>query len=56
MLGPIIIEYYKKEVSKGMKNDKHLDTLTGYTKSIFQDFRSHLRTKWIWLKMILDWF
>ena len=38
ILGPLIIEEYGKEISKGMKNDKYMDILYGYTKSKFQDF------------------
>ena len=45
IIGPIIIEEYKKQVTKRMKDDKYLEILAGYTRSVFQDFESFLRTQ-----------
>ena len=44
IIGSIIIEDYRKEASKTMKNDKYMDfSAAGYTISILQDFESYLR-------------
>ena len=45
IIGPIIIEEYKKQVTKRMKDDKYLEILAGYTNSVFQDFESFRRTQ-----------
>ena len=45
IIGPIIIEEYRKQVTKRMKDDKYLEILAGYTRSVFQDFESFLRTQ-----------
>ena len=45
LIGPIIIEEYKKQVTKRMKVDKNMYILSGYSSSIFQDFESFLRTE-----------
>ena len=45
LIGPIIIEEYKKQVIKRMKVDKYMYILSGYSSSIFQDFESFLRTE-----------
>ena len=45
IIGPIIIEEYKKQVTKRMKDDKYMEILAGYIRSIFQDFESYLRTE-----------
>ena len=45
IIAPIIIEEYKKQVTKRMKDDKYLEILAGYTRSVFQDFESFLRTQ-----------
>ena len=37
ILGPLIIEEYRKEVPRRKKNDKDMDVLAGYTSSISQD-------------------
>ena len=42
--GPIIIEEYRNQVTKRMKDDKYMLILAGYTSSISQDFESRLRT------------
>ena len=43
--GPKIIEEYKKQVTKRMKDDKYMKILAGYVSSLFQDFESYLRTE-----------
>ena len=45
IIGPIIIEEYGNHVTKRMKDDKYMEYLTGYTRSVFQDFESYLRTE-----------
>ena len=45
LIGPIIIEEYRKQVTKRMKDDKYLKILAGYVSSVFQDFESYLRTE-----------
>ena len=45
LIGPIIIEEYKKQEAKRMKDDKYMYILSGYSSSIFQDFESYLRTE-----------
>ena len=42
---PIILEEYRKKVSKGTKSDKHISILAAYTSSVFQDFEAYLRTE-----------
>ena len=44
-IGSLIIEEYRKEVSKRMKSDKYMNFLARYTSSKFQDFESFLRTE-----------
>ena len=45
LIGPIIFEDYKKQVTKRMKDDIYMYILSGYSSSIFQDFESYLRTE-----------
>ena len=45
IIGPIIIEESREQVTKRMKNDKHMEVLAGHTSSVFQDFESYLRTE-----------
>ena len=45
IIGPNIIEEYKEQVSKRMKDEQHMNILAIYTRSIFQDFESFLRTQ-----------
>ena len=45
ILGPVIIEEYREQVTEGMKNDKYISISARYTSSIFQDFESYLRTE-----------
>ena len=45
IIAPIIIEEYKKQVTKRMKDDKYMFILNLYVNSVFQDFESFLRTQ-----------
>ena len=45
IIGPIIIEEYREQVTKRMKNDKYMKILAVYVSSVFQDFESFLRTE-----------
>ena len=44
IIGPIIIQEYRKQIRKRMKNDNYLSILAVYNRSIFQDFESFLGT------------
>ena len=44
-IGPNIIDEYRKQVTKRMKDDKYMKILSQYTSSVFQDFESFLRTE-----------
>ena len=44
-IGPIIIEEYREEVTKRMKDDKYMKILAGYIRSVFQDFECFHRTE-----------
>ena len=45
IIGPIIIEEYKKQVTKRMNDEQYMNILAIYTSSVFQDFESFLRTQ-----------
>ena len=45
IIGPIIIEEYKKQVTERMKDDQYMNILAIYTRSVFQGFESFLRTQ-----------
>ena len=45
IIGPIIIEEYKKQVTERMNDDEKMNILAIYTSSVFQDFESFLRTQ-----------
>ena len=45
IIGPIIIEEYKKQVTKRMEDGGYMNILAGYVSSVFQDFESFLRTE-----------
>ena len=45
IIGPIIIEEYREQVTKRMKDDQYMKILAIYTSSVFQDFESFLRTQ-----------
>ena len=43
--GPIIIDEYVEQVTKRMKDEQYMNVLSIYTRSVFQDFESFLRTQ-----------
>ena len=45
IIGPIIIEEYREQVTKRMKDEQYMNNLGIYTSSVFQDFKSFLRTQ-----------
>ena len=45
IIAPIIIEEYKKQVTKRMNDEQYMNILADYTRSVFQDFESFLRTQ-----------
>ena len=45
ILAPIIIEEYKEQVTKRMEDVGYLNILSGYPRSVSQDFESYLRTE-----------
>ena len=45
IIAPIIIEEYKEQVTKRMKDGQYMKILSIYTTSVFQDFESFLRTQ-----------
>ena len=45
IIAPIIIEEYKKQVTKRMKDGQYMKILAEYSSSLFQDFESFLRTQ-----------
>ena len=45
IIGPIIIEEYKEQVTKRMKDEQYMNILSIYTSSVFQDFEGFLRTQ-----------
>ena len=45
IIGLIIIEEYKKQVSKRMNDDQYMNILSIYSSSVFQDFESFLRSQ-----------
>ena len=45
IIGPIIIEEYREQVTKRMKDDKYMKILAGYVSSVFQNFENYLRTE-----------
>ena len=44
-IAPIIIEEYKKQVTKRMEGGRYMKILAGYVSSVFQDFESFLKTE-----------
>ena len=44
IIAPNIIEEYKEQVTKRMKDEQYMNILAIYTSSVFQDFKSFLRT------------
>ena len=45
IIGPIIIDEYREQVTKRMKHDQYMKILAIYNSSVFQDFESFLRTQ-----------
>ena len=45
IIGPIIIEQYKEQVTKRMKDEQYMNIISYYIRSVFQDFESFLRTQ-----------
>ena len=45
IIAPIIIEEYREQVTKRMKDDGYMNIIARYTNSMFQDFESFLRTE-----------
>ena len=45
IIGPIITEEYREQVTKRMKDGKYKEILARYTSSVFQDFEGYLRTE-----------
>ena len=45
IIGPIIIEEYRNQVTKKMKDEKYMRIFAIYVCSVFQDFESFLRTE-----------
>ena len=45
IMAPIIIEEYKKQVTKRMKDGQYMKIIAGYVSSVFQDFESYIRTE-----------
>ena len=58
IIAPNIIEEYRKQVTKRMKDNGYMNIIAGYVRSIFQDFESYLRTEFDSvqddIKMVLD--
>ena len=45
IIGPIIIEEYKEQVTKRMNDEQYMNILAIYTSSVFQDSESFLRSQ-----------
>ena len=45
LIAPIIIEEYKEQVRKTMKDVGYMNIVAGYVSSVFQDFECYLRTE-----------
>ena len=45
IIAPIIIEEYKKQVTERMQDDGYMNILSGFPRSVIQDFESYLRTE-----------
>ena len=58
LIAPYIIEEYKEQVTKRMKNEQYMNIVAGYVTSVFQDFESYLRTEVDliedYVKLVLD--
>ena len=56
VFGPNILDEYREQETKRMKDDKYMNLLSRYTRSIFQNLKNFSEQKLILLKMILNWF
>ena len=58
IIGPIIIEEYKEQVTNRMENEQYMNILSICTSSVFQDFKSFLRKQIDFvendIKLVLD--
>ena len=45
IIAPFIIEEYKEQATKRMKDGQYMNILAIYTRTVFQDFESFLRTQ-----------
>ena len=45
IIGPGIIDEYRKQITKRMKDEQNMNALAGYVSSVFLDFESFLRTQ-----------
>ena len=45
IIGPIIIEEHREQVTKTMEDFVYMNILAGYPNTVFQDFESYLRTE-----------
>ena len=45
IIGPIIVEEYKEQVTKRMNDEQYMNILAIYTSSVFQNFKNFLRTQ-----------
>ena len=45
IIRPIIIEEYRKQVTKRKEDSRYMNIVGGYTSPVFQDFESYLRTE-----------
>ena len=45
IIGPRITDEYRQLVTKRMKDDQYFKILASYARSVFQDFKSYLRTE-----------
>ena len=45
IIAPIIIKEYREQVTKRMKDDENMKILARYVSSVFQDFKSYIRTE-----------
>ena len=45
ILGPIIIDEYREQVTKRMEDVGYMNILAGYPSCVFQHFESYLRTE-----------
>ena len=45
IIGPIVIEEYREQVTKRMKDEQYMNIVAGYVSSVFQDSENYLRTE-----------